>query len=49
MAKLEQGDDTSMQLEVVPSRRSLLWLAAGIALSALYLVRFRDLVARKGA
>ncbi len=49
MAKLEQGDDTSMQLEVVPSRRSLLWLAAGVVLSALYLVRFRDLVARKGA
>jgi hypothetical protein len=33
-----------MQLEVVPGRRSLVWLVAGLVLSALYLVRFRDLV-----
>ena len=48
LANLKQGDDTSMRLEVVPGRRSLLWLAAGVALSGLYLVRFRDLVARRG-
>ncbi len=48
LANLGQGDDTSMRLEVVPSRRSLLWLAAGVALSGLYLFRFRDLVARGG-
>lgn len=47
IATLKQGDATSMQLEAVPSRRSLLWLAAGLVLSALYLVRFRDLVAPK--
>jgi hypothetical protein len=44
LANLGQGDDTSMALEVVPDRRSLLWLAAGVVLSALYLFRFRDLV-----
>jgi hypothetical protein len=44
LANLGQGDDTSMQLEVVPGRRSLLWLVAGLVLSALYLVHFRDLV-----
>ncbi len=47
LANLKQGDDTSMQLEVVPDRRSLLWLAVGVALSGLYLVLFRDLIARK--
>jgi hypothetical protein len=47
LANLGQGDDTSMQLEVVPGRRSPLWLVAGLVLSALYLVRFRDLVSRK--
>jgi hypothetical protein len=45
LADLDQGDDTSMQLEVVPSRRSPLWLALGVILSALYLFRFRDYVA----
>ncbi len=44
LANLEQGDDTSMQLEAVPSTRSPLWLAAGAVLSLLYLVHFRDLV-----
>jgi hypothetical protein len=44
LANLVQGDDTSMRLEVVPSRRSPLWLVAGFVLSALYLVKFRDLV-----
>jgi hypothetical protein len=47
LANLHQGDDTSMQLEVVPNRRSPLWLVAGFALSVLYLVQFRDLVSRK--
>jgi hypothetical protein len=45
LANLDQGDDTSMQLEIVPSRRSSLWLVAGLILSALYLFRFRDYVA----
>jgi hypothetical protein len=44
LANLDQGDDTSMTLEVVPGRRSLLWLALGTVLSALYLFKFRDLV-----
>ncbi|HQQ77354.1 MAG TPA: hypothetical protein PLB01_08355 [Thermoanaerobaculia bacterium] len=44
LANLRQGDDTSMQLEAVPGRRSLLWLVAGVVLSVLYLVKFRDLV-----
>ncbi len=43
---LAQGDDASMKLEVLPSRRSPLWLVAGALLSLLYLVGFRDLVAR---
>ena len=47
LANLEQGDDTSMRLEAVPGRPSLLWLVAGLVLSILYLVRFRDLVSRK--
>jgi len=47
MMNLKQGDSISMQIEVVPIRRSLLWLAAGIALSGLYLYQFRDLVAEK--
>jgi hypothetical protein len=46
LSNLKQGDDTSMLLEALPARRSLLWLVAGVALSGLYLVRFRDLVAR---
>jgi hypothetical protein len=45
LADLDQGDDTSMQLEVVPNRRSPLWLAFGVILSALYLFKFRDYVA----
>jgi hypothetical protein len=46
MMNLKQGDSLSMQIEAVPNRRSLLWLVAGIVLSGLYLVQFRDLVAR---
>lgn len=45
LGNLVQGDDTSMRLEVVPSRRSPLWLVVGLVLSALYLFKFRDLVA----
>ena len=48
LANLGQGDDTSMRLEVVPSRRSLLWLVAGLVLSVLYLFKFRDLVSPGG-
>ncbi|HQR46060.1 MAG TPA: hypothetical protein PK598_08610 [Thermoanaerobaculia bacterium] len=43
---MKQGDSTSMQLEVGPDGPSPLWIVAGVALSALYLVKFRDLVAR---
>ena len=48
LANLQQGDDTSMQLEVVPNRRSPLWLVVGLVLSALYLFKFRDLVFPSG-
>jgi len=48
-AGLRQGDDTSMVVEVVPRRRSIGWLVAGVALAGLYLVYFRDLVSRKRA
>ena len=43
--ELRQGDTAAMTLEVVPGRRSPLWLAAGLILSIAYLVYFRDLVA----
>ena len=46
VANLKQGDATSMQLEALPKHRSPFWLLAGLALSALYLVSFRDLVSR---
>ena len=46
LENLRQGDSTSMALEALPGRRSLAWLLVGTVLSALYLVRFRDLVAR---
>jgi hypothetical protein len=45
-ASLKQGDSASMQLEAIPNRRSPFWLVAGIALSSLYLFKFRDLVAK---
>jgi hypothetical protein len=44
---LKQGDDTSMQLEVVPVRKSFGWLLGGLLLAAAYLYYFRDIVARK--
>ena len=43
---LHQGDDTSMALELVPTRRSLGWLLAGLLLGGAYLFKFRDLVAK---
>lgn len=45
MGAMRQGDDTSMALELVPERKSWGWLAVGLALCALYLFHFRDLVA----
>lgn len=44
---LQQGDDTSMTVELAPARRSLLWLVAGLVLAVLYLIGFRDLVSGK--
>ena len=46
VAALKQGDDTSLALELVPERKSWGWLVAGLLLSALYLIYFRDLAAR---
>ncbi len=45
--KLQQGDDTSMIVELVPTRRSFGWLIAGLLLGGLYLFKFKDLVATK--
>jgi hypothetical protein len=45
--KLQQGDDTSMIVELVPTRRSFGWLIAGLLLGGLYLVKFKDLIAKK--
>jgi hypothetical protein len=42
---IRQGDDTSMQLELVPARKSLAWLLMGLILAGVYLAYFRDLVA----
>lgn len=47
--KLQQGDDTSMAVELVPVRRSFGWLIAGLLLGGVYLVKFRDLVATRRA
>jgi len=44
---LHQGDDTSMVLELVPTRRSLGWLIAGLLLGGLYLFKFKDLVTKQ--
>ncbi|MBK9795010.1 MAG: hypothetical protein IPP58_00675 [Holophagaceae bacterium] len=46
-AGLHQGDDTSMALELVPSQRSFGWLIVGLLIGGLYLVKFKDLVAKK--
>ncbi len=45
--ELHQGDDTSMVIELVPDRRSFGWLVAGLLLVGLYLIKFRDLIAKK--
>lgn len=42
--RLKQGDTASMLIELVPASRSYGWLIAGVLLSVLYLVYFRDLV-----
>lgn len=44
---LQQGDDTSMIVELAPTRRSIGWLIAGLLLGGLYLVKFKDIVAKK--
>lgn len=44
---LKQGDSAGMVLEAVPSSRSFLWLAAGLAIALLYLYLFRDMVQAK--
>ena len=41
---LKQGDGASMLLEGVPTRRSPLWMLAGLAIAFLYLFLFRDMV-----
>lgn len=46
--RLLQGETAVLHVELVPRSRSLVWLLAGVALSLLYLVKFRDLVARAG-
>lgn len=46
-AALNQGDSASLQIELVPAGRSPIWLVAGLLLSGLYLVSFRDLVSRR--
>ncbi|MCE1204204.1 MAG: hypothetical protein LWW79_06305 [Holophagaceae bacterium] len=43
---LHQGDDTSMILELVPTQRSIGWLLAGLLLGGVYLIKFRDLIAK---
>ncbi len=43
--KVKQGDDASMSVEIVPVRKSWVWLLAGLALAGIYLFYFRDLVA----
>jgi len=42
--RLLQGESASMQIELVREGRSPGWLIAGLVLSVLYLVYFRDLV-----
>ena len=43
---LRQGDRTSMELEIVGERRSLVWLLLLVPLAGWYLFAFRDLVAK---
>jgi hypothetical protein len=46
LAGLRQGDRTSMELEVVESRRSFGWLFILLPVAVAYLYAFRDLVKR---
>ncbi len=46
VAGLAQGETASLQIELVRRSRSPAWWVVGIALSVLYLVKFKDLVAR---
>lgn len=43
---LAPGETAALQVELVPATRSPGWWIAGLALSLLYLVRFRDLVSK---
>jgi hypothetical protein len=47
MTNLRQGDRTSMELEIVAERRSLVWLLMLLPLAAGYLYAFRDLVKKE--
>lgn len=47
--RLEQGETAALQLELVRSERSPAWWIVGLALSLVYLVRFRDLVAKSAS
>lgn len=49
VTKLSQGDSASLQIELVPGGRSPAWMIAGLLLSVLYLVYFRDLVTPRAA
>lgn len=49
LASMRQGDRATMELEVVPARRSILWLLGLLPVAAGYLWFFRDLVARRPA
>jgi hypothetical protein len=44
LANIKQGDRTSMELEVVDTQRTYLWLLVGLILGIGYLVAFRDLL-----
>lgn len=44
LAGLKQGERTSMELEVLSEKRSILWLLAGLLLAGGFLYGFRDLV-----
>jgi hypothetical protein len=44
---LAQGEVAAVEVELMPVSRSYTWMLAGVVLSLLYLVQFRDLVARR--
>ncbi len=47
--RLVQGETAALQLELVRSERSPAWWIVGLVLSLVYLVRFRDLVAKSAS